>query len=188
MKMIKSNKENYIRRLKRKKEDALEFVIDNYLGLVKGCVSKVLVPISQREAIDECVNDVFLSIWNHVDQFQGDEDSFRKWVYRIARCKAIDYYRKLSKQKEMSFEENLDFGEEMSSEQQVIVNEDKEELLKLIGILDSVDQKIFVMKYFMEIESEKIGKQLGLSRTAVDNRLYRGKHKLKKLENIKCNI
>ena len=156
MKIKKSTSENYLKRLKRKKEDALEFVIDHYLGLVKGCVSKVLTPVSQQGAVDECVNDVFLAIWDHVEQFEGDEDSFRKWVYRIAKYKAIDYYRKFSKQKEVPLEEKLDFGVAISCEQQAIMREDKETLLEFIGILGNIDQKIFVMKYFFRFSLELV--------------------------------
>lgn len=32
---MKSNEKNYIKRLKRQKEDALEFVVDTYLPLIK---------------------------------------------------------------------------------------------------------------------------------------------------------
>ena len=52
-KMIKSNEKTFIKRLKKKKEDALEFVVDQYLELVKGCVQKVLAPLEKEGAIEE---------------------------------------------------------------------------------------------------------------------------------------
>ncbi|MRS07664.1 RNA polymerase subunit sigma-70, partial [Bacillus anthracis] len=33
---MKSNEKDYIKRLKRQNEDALEFVVDTYLPLIKG--------------------------------------------------------------------------------------------------------------------------------------------------------
>lgn len=33
---MKSNEKNFIKRLQRQKEDALEFVVDTYLPLIKG--------------------------------------------------------------------------------------------------------------------------------------------------------
>ena len=40
---MKSNEKNFIKRLKRQKEDALEFVVDTYLPLIKGITYKVLL-------------------------------------------------------------------------------------------------------------------------------------------------
>lgn len=180
--MRKCHEGNYIKRLKRKKEDALEFIIDRHLGMVKGCVTKVLGPTSQVEAIGECMNDIFLAIWEHADQFQGEEEDFKRWVYRIAKYQAIDYYRRLSRKQEVALEEE-NLGQVRSSEEEVILSENREELLELMKTLGPLDQRIFILKYFLEIGSEEIGRQVGLSRTAVDNRLYRGKKKLN--ENLK---
>ena len=168
---------NYIKRLKKKKEDSLEFIVDKYLGLVKGTVYKVLGQIERGGAIEECINDVFLAIWNHGDQFEGNEEEFKKWVYKIAKYQAIDYYRKLVKREEVSLE--VDFiVQGKSTEDQVMLNEDKKELATLINTLQPIDQKIFIMKYFLGIKSDEIASQLGLTRTAVDNRVFRGKKKL----------
>lgn len=59
---MKCNSKNFINRLKKEKEDALEFIIEEYSSLVKGISYKILSNIS-KEAIDECVNDVFLTVW-----------------------------------------------------------------------------------------------------------------------------
>ena len=53
--------------------------------------------------------------------------------------------------------------------------EDREELLKLINQLEPLDQKVFIMKYLFGMKTEEIGDKLGLTRAAIDNRVYRGK-------------
>lgn len=40
--MWKSNSDNFIIRLQKGKEDALEWIYDNYIGFVKSIVCKVL--------------------------------------------------------------------------------------------------------------------------------------------------
>ncbi|MGL4738024.1 MAG: sigma-70 family RNA polymerase sigma factor [Cellulosilyticaceae bacterium] len=174
---MRSNERNYIKRLKRRNEDALEFVIDRYAGLVKGCVQKVIGPLGQEGAIEECINDVFLAIWEHADQFEGNTDQFKGWVYRIAKYRAIDHYRKLVKRQEVALEQQ-DRKVELSSEQEVLLKEEQEALLGVLQMLEPIDQKIFVMKYCLDTKSEEIGKKLGMSQSAVDNRIYRGKKKL----------
>lgn len=174
---MRSNERNFIKRLQRQKEDALEFVIDSYAGLVKGCIQKVLGPLHKDGAIEECVNDVFLAIWEHADQFEGEVEEFKGWVYRIAKYQAIDYYRKLVKLQEVALEAQ-DVRSEPSTEDEVIHKESNETLLGILKFLEPIDQQIFVMKYCLETKSEEIGSKLGLSQTAVDNRIYRGKKKL----------
>lgn len=197
---MKSNESNYIKRLKKKKEDALDFIIDRYLPLVRGTVYKILAPLQKQESIEECINDIFFSIWEHGEQFNGEEKDFKKWVYKISKYQAIDYYRKLTRAAEVHLEDyhlnehfneksegdvrsNLkqqcDIGSSMSlPEEQILLSERREEVLKLLNQLEPTDQKIFIMKYFLDIKPEEISKQLGITRSAVDNRVYRGKKKL----------
>jgi len=174
---MRCDERNYIKRLKKKKEDALEYIVDKYLGLVKGTVCKVLGPTQHSGEIEECINDVFLAVWNHANQFEGDGEDFKKWLYKIAKYQAIDYYRKMGNRDEVALEtESLAQG--FTTEDQVVLQENKRELMAFIHTLQPIDQKIFAMKFFLGVKSDDIANQLGLTRTAVDNRVFRGKKKL----------
>lgn len=70
---MRCTEKNYIDRLKNKKEDALEFVVDKYLVIVKSTVYKVLSQLHNDGIIEECINDVFLSVWNNSNKFMGEE-------------------------------------------------------------------------------------------------------------------
>ena len=50
-------------------------MINRYGGYVKAIVIKVLQP--NQTAIEECINDVFLTIWQKSIQFTGDEVDFK---------------------------------------------------------------------------------------------------------------
>lgn len=147
------------------------------MPLIKGITHKVLVPLQNDGLIDECINDIFLSIWNNAEKFHGDSDDFKKWIAAIAKFKAIDYYRKANKKIEIISDE-FNLSMEKSVEDELIIMEDREELIKLINQLDPVDQKVFMMKYLLGLKTEEIGEKLGLTRAAIDNRIYRGKKKL----------
>lgn len=174
---MKSTERNYIKRLKKQQEDALEYVVDHYISLVKGVVTNVLLPLNREDLIEECTNDVFLSAWNHADQFKGDAIDFRKWICTISKFKAIDYYRKAMKNVEISSEQ-LETGNEYSTEDILITLENRNEIIQLLNHLDLTDRTIFVMKFPLEIKTDEIAAHFNLSRTAVDNRVYRGKKKL----------
>lgn len=104
---MKCNKKNYISRLKKGKEDALEFIVDLYLPIVKGVIYKVLYNLKNEGIVEECINDVFLSVWNNIDKFKGEEEDFKKWICSIAKFKAIDYYRKEVKKSEVILEDAI---------------------------------------------------------------------------------
>ncbi|ATP39177.1 hypothetical protein CSE16_03540 [Solibacillus sp. R5-41] len=97
---MKSTPINFIVRIKKQKEDALEYIIDAYMPLVKTIAMKIYELI-QKEA--------------------------------------------------------------------------KNEILFALTQLEELDRNIFMMKYYLEISNSEIADSLGLTKAAVDNRIYRGK-------------
>ena len=171
------NEKNFIKRLQKKKEDGLEYVIDHYLAMVKGTVVKVLGPLGESGAVEECVNDVFLAIWENSQQFDGSVEDFRKWVYTVARYQAIDHYRKLKRHPLCALPE--EWTEQVpSAEEELLQHEAAEDVAALLETLPPTDRQIFMMKYLLGVKPEEIASCLGISRSAVDNRVYRGKKKL----------
>ncbi len=178
---MKANETNFVRRLQKHKEDALDYVVDAYLPLVKGTIAKVLIPLQNNGLIEECINDTFLAVWHHGDQFSGEPEDFRKWIYAIARSKAIDSYRKEMRQRERITAEEPDYNTQLtqSAEDELFLAEEQAEIKGLLNQLEVTDREIFIMKYMLGMRSDEIADRLGLTRTAVDNRIFRGKKKLK---------
>lgn len=175
---MRANESNYIKRLKNRKEDALEFVVDKYLPLVKGVTYKVLYSTNNEAAIEECINDVFLSVWENISKFNGDDNDFKKWICAISKYRAIDYYRKLVKNLEMAVD--IEKEEKANSpEEEVIIKENRNELMKLINSLEPMDREIFIMKFFLGERNEEIAKKFSVTKSTIDNRIYRGKRKLR---------
>jgi len=174
---MKSNETNFIRRLQRQEEDALEFIVDQYLPVIKAVTYKVLSPLNNNGVMEECINDVFLAIWNNSNKFSGDTNDFKKWICAIAKFKSIDYYRKASKERELS-SDYMDSVSEKSAEDELIMLEDRTELIEIINHLEPVDRDIFIMKFFLGMNTEEISIKLGLTTAAIVNRIYRGKKKL----------
>ncbi|MGL5617169.1 MAG: sigma-70 family RNA polymerase sigma factor [Sarcina sp.] len=179
---MRTNNSNYINRLKAKKQDALEFIVDKYLPLVKGVTYNVLSSSENKNLIEECINDIFLSVWDNAGKFQGKDDDFKKWICIIAKFKAIDYYRKSSRNLEVAVDEITE-GKTISAEDEVIVNEDREEIINLLGCLDDMDREIFIRKFFLAEKSEAIANHFNVTKAVIDNRIYRGKKTLREKRN-----
>lgn len=183
---MKSSPNNFIDRLKKQKEDALDYIIDAYMPLVKTIAKKILYTQSQQD-IDECINDVFLSIWQNATQFQGDAADFKKWIGMITKYKAIDRYRQNEKRaaREQSEEPLQQYQARLTTEQHILEREQKNELLFALSQLAELDRHIFMMKYYLELTNSEIADTLGLTKAAVDNRLYRGKKELAQHDKLK---
>lgn len=182
------NETNYIKRLKKRKEDALEFIVDIYLPLVKGVTYKVLSPLKNEGIIEECINDIFLSVWNNSEKFTGETDDFKKWICAIAKFKAIDYYRKEVKKSEVVLDKE-DLIDNNLVEDKLLLMEEREELIRVINLLGQMDRKIFIMKFFLGMKSDDIALKLGITKASVDNKICRGKKKLKiKLLNLRLEV
>jgi RNA polymerase sigma-70 factor, ECF subfamily len=175
---MKSNDTNFIQRLQCGKEDALEYIVDKYLPLIKGVTHKILSPIKNDGIIDECVNDILLSVWNHRMDFEGDSFKFKNWICAIAKFKAIDYYRKASKNIEI-YSDNLEYTPSDSIEKVLVQMENRTELMHLINRMEPIDQQIFIRRFFLGESAEDIAYSLGKTKASVDNRIYRCKKKLK---------
>ena len=81
--------------------------------------------------------------------------SFKNWLGAISRFQAIDYYRKISNRTEFATEIVEVPGHNLV-EAEIIELENREELLTFIRQLPPLDQKILVMKFFLDFSSEEI--------------------------------
>ncbi|MFS0674113.1 sigma-70 family RNA polymerase sigma factor [Ornithinibacillus sp. 179-J 7C1 HS] len=175
---MKITNENFIKQFKRGKEAALEYVIDTYIGIVKAVVYKNFKISKDQHLIEECISDTFLGAFENARQFKGETEDFQKWLCTIAKFKTIDKVRKISRVP-LTSEINEEDSTVHSAEEEFLSKETIVELLKLMSELEQIDRDIFTMKYFLDKSNQDIADYLGLSKAAVDNRLYRGKKKLR---------
>lgn len=173
------NGDNYLGELKKKNTKALDFVVDLYGNLVYKAVYSVLGSGFEIHSIDECINDVFLAIWSNIESFHSERGNFKSWIIAISKYKAIDYKRKLYKEKSLECIDDIVIREDQEIEKLIILEENREELLHAINELKDVDKKIFIRRYFLDEDIDNIAKELGMNRGAVDNRLSRGRKVLR---------
>ncbi|MDR7242747.1 sigma-70 family RNA polymerase sigma factor [Priestia megaterium] len=154
----------------RKKEKGLELLIDQYGGLITSIVRKHLGTLKSYE--EECINDVLLAVWHHIDRFDSEKNTFKNWVAAVAKYKAIDYQRKYIKTQHEALGE-AEFGEKAGGNVQA---DDVEELL---GHLNEGDRELFKAYYLQEVELKQIAKKQQTTISNLYNRLSRGRKKLK---------
>lgn len=173
------DRNNFLDELKKENAKVLDYIIETYAPLVKGIVTKVLYTLGNNGLIEECIADVFISIWKNHKSFTGDDLSFKKWVACISKYKAIDYYRKNKNNPETYDIDDYTKKSYYNLEKEIIDLENEDKVVELINNLDEINRSIFTMKFFLGMSSSEIGKKLNLSSNAVDNRIFRERKKLK---------
>ncbi len=163
-----------IKYIKKKNEKGMEILIDQYNGLITSVVKHHLGILINYE--EECVSDTLLAIWDNIDGFDKDKNSFKNWICAIAKYKAIDYKRKYLNKVEAS---NLD-EQTYYIDKNLIKLEIEEELNETLNFLSKEDEDIF-RRYYIEDESiVDIASNKKLAISSVHSKLSRGRAKIRK--------
>lgn len=172
---------NVIKELKRRNQHALEFIINNYSRNVYSLVHNILRASGTKEDMDECVSEIFTDIWNKYDSYSEERGSLKTWILIISKYKALDYRRKISKNIISVCCEDIDIVSPKFVEDEIISQYKKIEVIEAINSLNDIDRQIFIKKYFYYENNDTIAKALNITREAVDNRLSRGRKKIKQI-------
>ena len=177
---MKINEENYLIELCKKNEKALEYIIDKYSAIVNGIVRKVLLPLENNGLIEECISDIFFSVWNNIDKFRGENEKFKNWIAGISKYKAIDYYRKYSNEKYKTSDiDKHTLQNNKSIEEDIIIGIETRKVLDLINFLKEPDKSIFVMKFLFGYSSRKISEKLDIGEGTINTKVSRARKRLR---------
>lgn len=133
---------------------------------------------ASKEDLEECVSDVFLEVWQRIGEFDESRGSLKTFIFMHTKYRALSYLRKNTAEPPADIEE-LELPGNVDVEQLVIDRQTQEQLLQTIDTFGAVDKELFLRRYFYGEGIEALAQSLGLTRSAVDNRLSRGRKVLK---------
>ncbi len=131
------------------------------------------------EIAEELTQETFYSVIKNIHKFQNNS-SLKTWIYKIAKNKLIDYYKKIKKIQNMDIDE--------VSEKFLLINSfeeeyaDREELInvyKRIHRLDEKSKEVVYLRIKCEFNFKEIGNIMGKSEEWARITFYRAKIKLK---------
>ncbi|MBS6042726.1 MAG: sigma-70 family RNA polymerase sigma factor [Clostridium baratii] len=149
--------------------------MDTYSNLIFKVAYKVL---NKRELSEECINDVFLKVWNNIDRFNKEDDKFKNWICTITKYTAIDMLRR-----EKKHSSNLSIEEEplnSKSELEKDFQNDNDLLIikNEINSMDKIDREIFIRRFYYGEKIRVISEKLGMTDNAINLRILRGRKRL----------
>jgi RNA polymerase sigma-70 factor (ECF subfamily) len=197
------------RGLQSRDPEALETLISRYSREIFYFIRVVLDGIGVAQDAEECVYDLFMAVWQEVDSFDAERGTLRTWITMRAKYIALDKRRQLCRRQMynlQSADENRQwttsdngggrktFGRgaydndgrislpphpEASMESLLEQSERREELRLALATLPELDRYLIIQRYFKFASTEELAAKTGLTRHAVDTRLWRARKSLR---------
>ncbi|WP_026342490.1 sigma-70 family RNA polymerase sigma factor [Paenibacillus fonticola] len=171
---MKITEDNVVQQIRSRNEQAITFLIQTYGGLLKGIIKRH-VHYNQQE-YEECLDDVLLAIWQHIEAYDETKNTFKQWIAAIAKHRAIDYQRRLIKNQQRFI--SAEIAGDLGGWQPDPPKPDVEDVLTH---LSAAERAIFEKYYLDGMSSREVARQMNVKESWIHNKLSRGRKKLKRI-------
>ena len=127
-----------------------------------------------RDEVDDIVQEVFITAYKKLDTLR-DKNAISPWIARIARNRAMEFYRRNKPTEELS--ENLSHNNNAQTE--------AKEILEAIRKLPETYRETLILRLVEGMTGPEIAEQTGLKHESVRVNLHRGMKLLRKKLGIK---
>jgi RNA polymerase sigma factor (sigma-70 family) len=153
-----------------------------YLRYAPALLAFLLKQTSAREDAEDLLLEVFRAALEHkrLEQLSGEEQ--RLWLWRIARHKLIDAYRRASRRTSVSMDlmlNDLFAHDEQMPEYAALRGEEFSRLHAALQTLPQLQQRILKLRFVNGLRSTEIASLVGKSDTAVRSLLSRTLNQLR---------
>ncbi|MEC7119539.1 MAG: sigma-70 family RNA polymerase sigma factor [Pseudomonadota bacterium] len=137
--------------------------------------------LKRREAAEEVVQDVFLTLWHAADQYDVQRGSVKTWLSTITRNRCIDRLRRPA----TTLDHDLDLEEIAGDERddplnQMLSTDHLALLTTCFGELDEQQRRCLSLAYFEGMTHQDVSAQLDVPLGSAKTWIRRGLNVLKK--------
>ena len=173
------NDKKIISAIAARDERMLAFVVQKYSKILWKIAASILINAASVQDVEECVADVFIYLWQYPEKYDPDKAKLSSWLSVVARSKAVDSYRRITRKREVSMEEIL--MESLGHAENNVADEEKDKLRSCIDELDEKEKELVMRRYYYEQKPAEIAVALDMPKKQVENRLYYVRQKLRKM-------
>ncbi|WP_027399469.1 sigma-70 family RNA polymerase sigma factor [Anaerovorax odorimutans] len=172
------NDDQIILLLENSPSKGLEAAINQYGDLVKWITLKIIG--NNQQDLEECVSDTFVRLWQSIHRFDKSKNiSLKNYLCGIARHTALDYRRKIGRSGDLLPLEEVELKIDTDIADEISNNINAEIIKSAIDSLPPPDKEIFIYRYYFYEKISDIAGRLSIDAKTVENKLYRGRKKLK---------
>jgi len=139
----------------------------------------VLPPGSGAEDIEEAASEAFLAAFRSVERYDAGRAPLRTWLLMHAKYAALEHARKVRRwERPLPLQSDLGPPDPFEA---LAAKEERARGQDALAKLSPLDQEIVYRHYFLDEEIPRLAQALGLTRGAVDTRLWRARRTLRSL-------
>ncbi len=174
------NEDELVLLLKQQSREAFNYLYRQYSAVLYGVINKI---VYDEQTAQDVLQDVFVKIWNNIDQYNPQKGRLYTWMINIARNSAIDKLRskgEIMKGKIQTGEEVVNnMAQGMRTEQLT----DTIGLRKMVAGLKPEYETIVSLAYFKGYTLDEISKTLEIPLGTVKTRMRHAIHQLREIFN-----
>ncbi|MEH6628836.1 MAG: sigma-70 family RNA polymerase sigma factor [Motiliproteus sp.] len=135
--------------------------------------------LNDRALAEDCLQQVFIKVWNHAGRYDASKAKGRTWLNTIARNQALDMLRRNKHNDKHDGDDALEYVEDQSAsqEQQVSSWQDSQQLHRCLEQIPEQQRLCLELAYFEGLThqglSERIETSLGTVKTWIRRGLAR---------------
>ena len=160
-----------IRQIRSGDEKAIAALMNRYSRMLWKTAAGILAP--SEEDIEECVADVFISLWQKPELYDESRGKLSTWLCTMTKNKALDRLRSIKARREEPVDEIPETAVPAEAD------ENGYDLEQCLEQLPDEDREIVKRRYYHDQKPADIAKDMGMDKKKVENRLFRSKKKLK---------
>jgi len=175
--MEESHYQRLITALKKGEEKGITEIYDLYADALYGVIHRIVTDEGQAS---DCLQEVFLKIWENGKSYDSDKGRLFTWMSRIARNTALN----VLESKGYKNQKRIQTDEKIVSINEKYSTTDKSEWMDLKGIVNQLPEKyqeIIFYCYFKGYTQKEVSDELNIPLGTVKTRI---KDALKKLRTI----
>jgi len=147
--------------IKQGNKEAFVAMIERYNKLLWVVVGGIIGKVGTLQDIEECISDVYVHVWKNPAAYDPAKGTFKTFLAVIARSKALDAYRRLSKSNIVELTDAITASDDDLLDT-IIEQEKHGKLYAAIATLTEPNKEIVIRRFFFDEKPRRIAAQTAI--------------------------
>lgn len=152
-------------------------IVEVYRAMAPAVRSYLLRQTRDATWADDLTAEVFLEVMRSVERFSGTPEGLRAWVFRIARNRVVDHFRRESHRRHDPLDRMPEGAEpaelHVDPESVAVSNVERERLLAIVDELPADQRDVIMLRVIGDLPIAEVASILGKSAGAVKSLQHR---------------
>lgn len=151
-------------------EKSFNYLYNHYSSALYGVVYRI---VKSKIVTDKIIQDVYVTIWNNLPEYDSSKNRFYSWLINIARNEAIYYLQSKCLQNTIEHQLSDDFLSGPSHFSDSANPSDRIDLSNVLKNLDPGKQILIELAYYQGYPLNEICEKLQITITTFSDQMYR---------------